>query len=109
MTQRVNLLVVDLFPPTPRDPYGIHKAIWDEFADQPDEFPAGQGGTAAAYMAGDTPTAYVEPLEAGAELPSLPLFLSEERYVPAPLETTYQQAWSVYPEILRRLVESDAG
>src|SRR4051812_15220232 len=26
----VNLLVIDLFPPTPRDPHGIHKAIWDE-------------------------------------------------------------------------------
>src|SRR5205823_1432932 len=31
LNQGVNLLVVDLFPPTPRDPQGIHKAIWDEF------------------------------------------------------------------------------
>src|ERR1700722_19594293 len=28
LNQGVNLLVVDLFPPTPRDPDGIHKAIW---------------------------------------------------------------------------------
>src|SRR5439155_3739406 len=24
----IHLLIVDLFPPTPRDPWGIHKAIW---------------------------------------------------------------------------------
>ena len=37
LNQGVNLLVVDLFPPTPRDPQGIHKAIWDEFGDEPFE------------------------------------------------------------------------
>ena len=26
-----HLLIVDLFPPTPRDPQGIHGAIWAEF------------------------------------------------------------------------------
>ena len=39
LNQGVNLLVVDLFPPTPRDPQGIHKAIWDEFGDEPFEAP----------------------------------------------------------------------
>ncbi|MFI5454138.1 MAG: DUF4058 family protein [Isosphaerales bacterium] len=33
LNRGVNLLVVDLFPPTLRDPQGIHKAIWDEFGD----------------------------------------------------------------------------
>jgi hypothetical protein len=33
----VHLLVVDLFPPSPRDPQGIHKAIWDEIEEQPFE------------------------------------------------------------------------
>jgi hypothetical protein len=27
--QEVHLLVIDLFPPSKRDPQGIHKAIWD--------------------------------------------------------------------------------
>src|SRR5205814_2144797 len=31
----VHLLVVDLFPPGPRDPQGIHKVIWDRICDQP--------------------------------------------------------------------------
>ena len=26
----IHLLIVDLFPPTRRDPYGIHRTIWDE-------------------------------------------------------------------------------
>lgn len=38
LNQGVNLLVVDLFPPTPRDPQGIHKAIWDEFGEEPFDF-----------------------------------------------------------------------
>jgi Protein of unknown function (DUF4058) len=38
LNQGVNLLIVDLFPPTPRDPQGIHKAIWDEFGDEPSRF-----------------------------------------------------------------------
>src|SRR5262249_52687639 len=29
--QGVHVLVIDLFPPSRRDPQGIHKAIWDEF------------------------------------------------------------------------------
>ena len=38
LNQGVHLVVVDLFPPTPRDPQGIHKAIWDEFGDEPFDF-----------------------------------------------------------------------
>src|SRR5438105_1583709 len=26
----IHVLLVDLFPPTKRDPFGMHKAIWDE-------------------------------------------------------------------------------
>jgi hypothetical protein len=27
-----HLLIIDLFPPGPRDPHGIHEAIWSEIA-----------------------------------------------------------------------------
>jgi hypothetical protein len=30
LRQGIHLLIIDLFPPSPRDPFGIHKAIWDE-------------------------------------------------------------------------------
>lgn len=105
LNQGVNLLVVDLFPPTPRDPQGIHKAIWDELADEPFEPPAGKPMIVASYIGGDIPTAYVESIGIGDALPSLPIFLSETRYIPAPLETTYQEAWAVFPAMLKELIE----
>ncbi len=38
--QGIHLLVIDLFPPTRRDPQGIHKAIWDQFAEEDLALPA---------------------------------------------------------------------
>ena len=37
----IHLLIVDLFPPGPRDPQGIHRAIWDEFIDSDFTLPPG--------------------------------------------------------------------
>jgi len=109
LNQGVNLLVVDLFPPTPRDPQGIHKAIWDEFVDEPFEAWTGKHLTVASYIGGDLPTAYVESVGVGDPLPSLPIFLSETRYIPAPLEGTYLQAWAVFPALLKELIDPTAG
>jgi hypothetical protein len=108
LNQGVNLLVVDLFPPTPRDPQGIHKAIWDELGDQPFEPLPGKPLIVASYIGGDIPTAYVESVRIGDALPSLPIFLSETRCIPAPLEATYQEAWAVFPAILKELIEPRA-
>ena len=107
--QGVNLLVVDLFPPTPRDPVGIHKAIWDEFEDEPFEPPPGKPLIVASYIGGDVPTAYVESIGIGDPLPSLPIILSESRYIPAPLETTNMEAWEVFPAMLKGLIDSVVG
>ena len=60
---------------------------------------------ATSYVAGDVPTAYVEPVGVGDTLPPSPIFLSETRYIPAPLETTYMQAWVVFPALLRELID----
>jgi Protein of unknown function (DUF4058) len=105
LNQGVNLLVVDLFPPTPRDPQGIHKAIWDEFGDEPFELPPGKSLTVASYIGGDLPTAYVESVGLGETLPSSPIFLSETRYIPAPLEATYMRAWAVFPALLKEIID----
>jgi hypothetical protein len=105
LNQGGNLLVVDLFPPTPRDPQGIHKAIWDELDDEPFDVPPGKPLIVASYVGGEIPTAYVESVGIGDALPSLPIFLSETRYIPAPLETTYQEAWAVFPAMLKELIE----
>ena len=109
LNQGVNLLLVDLFPPTPRDPLGIHKAIWDEFGDEPFEAPPGKLLTGASYLGGDLPTAYVESVEVGDPLPSPPIFLSETRYISAPLEATYLKAWAVFPALLKEVIDPTSG
>jgi hypothetical protein len=105
----INLLVVDLFPPSPRDPQGLHKAIWDEICEEPFALPADKPLTVAAYSASEPKTAYVEPVAVGDPLPALPIFLAPGIYVPAPLEATYQTSWAKCPEILREAVEHPAA
>jgi hypothetical protein len=109
LRQGINLLVVDLFPPSPRDPQGIHKAIWDEICDEPFEAPPDKPLTVAAYSAGEVKTAYVEPVGVGDALPELPIFLDPWTYVPAPLETTYQATWDKCPDALKEVVENPIG
>lgn len=101
----IHLLIVDLFPPSPRDPQGVHKAIWDEIVEEPFELPPDKPVTIAAYSAGPPPTAFVEPVAVGDQLPpAMPIFLSRSDYVPAPLEATYQATWAKLPEPLKELV-----
>jgi hypothetical protein len=106
LNQGVHLVVVDLFPPTPRDPQGIHKAIWDEFGDEPFDFLPDKPLTVASYIGGDLPTAYVESVGVGDRLPAIPLFLTEYDHVPCPLDPTYEQAWAVFPAMLKELIEA---
>jgi hypothetical protein len=94
---------------TGRDPQGIHKALWDEFEEQDFSLPPDKPLTLASYSAGPVKTAYVEPVAVGDSLPDMPLFLEPEFYVPAPLEATYQTAWSVFPAALKGLLESPPG
>jgi hypothetical protein len=108
--QGVHLLVIDLFPPGPRDPQGLHKAIWDEFLEEDFELPTNQQLTLAAYDAGPPPVAYVEPVAVGDSLPDMPLFLKPDFYVPAPLEDTYRTTWNdFFPAALKGLLEPPAA
>jgi hypothetical protein len=102
----VNLLIVDLFPPSRRDPQGIHKVIWDRIHDEPFALPPDKPLTLAAYVAGTETVAYVEPVAVGDALPDMPIFLTADRYVPCPLEATYQTAWEQFPAPLKGPLES---
>lgn len=104
LRQGINMLAVDLFPPSPRDPQGIHKAIWDEIREEQFELPADKPLTIAAYSVGLPMAAYVEPVAVGDPLPESPIFLEPGTYVPAPLETTYQTTWDECPEVIREMV-----
>jgi hypothetical protein len=102
----VNLLIVDLFPPSKRDPKGIHKLIWDRIKDDPFELPPDKPLTLASYSAGGVITGYVENVGVGDSLPDMPIFLTPEHYVPCPLESTYQASWAVFPKELKGPLES---
>jgi Protein of unknown function (DUF4058) len=102
----VNLVVVDLFPPTARDPQGIHHAIWGEMTDLPFEpRPSDKPLTVAGYDVGSGFAAYVNPVAVGERLPDVPLFLAPGWYVNVPLESTYESAWAVTPMPIRQRVE----
>lgn len=106
LNEGINLLVVDLFPPSRRDPQGIQQAIWEQIQDSTFQPPADKPLTVAAYATGEMHRAYVEPVAVGDILPSLPIFLNRGSYVPAPLESTYELTWSKCPRVVRELVES---
>jgi hypothetical protein len=101
-----HLLLVDLFPPTSRDPHGIHAAIWGEFADGEYEPPAGEPLTLASYSAGLRKRAYIEPTAVGRALIDMPLFLEPEWYVNVPLEATYEAAYRGVPRRWRAVLEA---
>ncbi len=103
-----HLLVVDLFPPTRRDPQGIHAAIWQEISDDPFELPPGAPLTLAAYSAGSVKRAYVELTAVGRVLLEMPLFLEPDIYVNVPLEATYQAAYRGMPRRWKQVLESTA-
>ncbi|MEQ1826706.1 MAG: hypothetical protein ABL921_12205 [Pirellula sp.] len=109
LREGINLLVVDPFPPSIRDPQGIHGLIWSEISDQAFELPEDRRLTIAAYQASPVKTAWIEVIAVGAPLPTMPLFLHEAHFVELPLEISYQETWSHLPKELRVVVENSAN
>lgn len=101
----IHFLMIDPFPPGPRDPDGLARAICDELMDEPlGPRPEGQPVTIAAFDAGVPLTAYVESVAVGDPLPEAPLFLEPGWYVNVPLEQTYMTSWNVTPRPIRELL-----
>jgi len=106
LRQGIHTLIIDLFPPSPRDSQGIHKVIWDEVREEPFELPSDKPLTLVAYSAGVPKKAYVEPVAVGDALPDMPVFLDSDTYILAPLEMTYLATWATCPEPLRELIST---
>ena len=104
LDQRIHLLLLDPFPPGPRDPSGIHAAIWDDYAGEAFTLPANEPISFVAYESAETVRAYIETLAVGDRLPEMPLFLAPEYYVQLPLESMYQSAWETLPARWRRVI-----
>lgn len=103
---RIHLLIVDPFPPGPRDPNGIHAAIWEQVAGEPFQIPADQPLTLVAYECDLTMRAFIEPLGVGHPVPDMPLFLEPNGCVMVPLEDTYQAAFAALPQRWKSVLDS---
>jgi len=103
----VHLLVIDPFPPGPRDPQGIHGAIWDELDNSNFVLPVGRPLTLVSYIGGISQDAFIEPVAVGAPLPDMALFLTPDVYVLVPLEKTYRSAWEAVPAFWQKVLEAE--
>lgn len=106
---RIHLLIVDPFPPSRRDPNGIHAAIWDEVDDEPFVLPDDKRLTLVAYECGLKTRAFIEPIDVGDCLPDMPLFLEPDDHILVPLEATYEASFANIPQRWRRVLTSAAG
>jgi hypothetical protein len=103
----IHLLIVDLFPPSPRDPQGIHGAVWGEDCGADYALPSDKPLTCVSYIGGAGAEALVELVAVGEALPQMPLFLTPELYVRVPLEATYQVAWDGLPAYWRDVLTDE--
>jgi Protein of unknown function (DUF4058) len=94
----VHLVVLDLFPPGPGDPQGLHNAIWEDFGDDDSVLPPDKPLNLVSYLSGSALEAFVEPTWVGAQLCDMPIFLKPDVYAPLPLEATYQSALDKMPD-----------
>lgn len=103
----VHVLMVDLIPPSPHDPEGMHGVILRELepSAEPYELPHDEPLTLARYSAGPPVEIYLEHLAVGAVLPDMRLFLTSDRYVNVPLSATYQSAYRGMPAFWRKVLE----
>lgn len=100
----VHLLLIDLFPPSPRDPSGLYNAITEVLFDSPVELPVDQPLSLIGYDATWPITAYLETVAVGDSLPDMPLFVARESHILVPLESTYQATWGYTPVPIRDMV-----
>lgn len=102
----IHLSLIDLFPPSSRDPLGIHGAVWGEDCDPDYILPLDKPLTTVAYIGGAGAQAFINCFAVGDLLPDLSLFLTPDVYVLVPLEATYQSAWEGMPAYWRGVLSA---
>jgi hypothetical protein len=105
LEHRIHLLIVDPLPAGPRDPQGIHAAIWSELQNTAFCLPADKSLTPVAYECEVITRAYIEPVAVGDALPDMALFLEPARWIAVPLEATYATAFAVMPRRWRDVLQ----
>lgn len=102
----IHLLLVDLFPPSSRDPRGIHGVVWNEDCDADYVLPDDKPLSCVSYIGGAAAEAFLEPFAVGDSLPDMPLFLTPEVYVLVPLNATYQSTFEGIPAYWRDVLDA---
>ncbi len=105
LDHQIHLLILDLQPPTARDPNGIHGALWEDFTGQSYIRPADKPLTLASYESASSVRAFIEPIAVGDSLVDMPLYLAPGQYVSVPLEETYRTAFGYVPLRWRTVLE----
>lgn len=105
----VHLLLVDVHPPGPRDPNGIHGALLDEIGTGNYVLGRDRPLTAAAYISGAALVdALVNHFAVGEAIPEMPLFLTTENYINVPLEEAYLAAWEDVPPQYQQILRTSS-
>ncbi len=94
----VHLLLVDLLPPTARDPDGLHSLIWTNVANIEPEDHADKPLSLVSYEVGDSLRYFQEPVAVGDSLPAMPLFLEPNAHIDVDLDSTYATAFEAVPK-----------
>ena len=104
----IHLTLIDVFPNPPRLPRGFGGAVWRTVRRAEAKYVPKFSRTHSAFaaQAGGGCLAQFQSSEVGADLPPLPLYLTENGCVALPLEATYRTAWAGYPRALRPALEA---
>ncbi|MFM9962983.1 MAG: DUF4058 family protein [Planctomycetaceae bacterium] len=101
----VHRLLIDLFPPTRRDPDGLHSLIWANVTNRQEESYSDKPLMMVSYEAGDVLRYFAEPIAVGDQLAAMPLFLEPNAHIDIALESTYASAFAAVPRRWREELE----
>lgn len=101
LSKGVHVVLVDLHPPGVFDPRGLHNLIWSELGQPPVPFSSQKPLQVVSYRSSGSVSSFIEPRAVGDRLPDAPLFLTPARFVPLPLEGTYEASFAALPKNLK--------
>jgi hypothetical protein len=104
LSKGIHVVIIDLHPPGPFDPQGLHNLVWAELGQEEVKLPAGRPLQVVSYLSRRKVLSFIEPLRCGDRLPEAPLFLDGGRFVRLPLESTYMTSFEAVPEHIRKEV-----
>jgi hypothetical protein len=114
-----HFLMIDELPPGKHDPRGMHAAFWEYAYGESYGVTAEEPFGCAAYSVEILtdklpepmayPTAYFEPFGRQGPVPTMPLFLTSDRYINVPLDESYTAAWNGVPRRWRKVLDESSS